>query len=333
MERTNFCMQCRRNTTYNLQKKIFTKIIKDKEYSFSITSAVCSECGGEVGVPGIMDRNVQEMDEQYRIYEGIVSVEDIEKLMKIYKLGKAPLSLALGFGEITVTRYLDGQIPSKEYSDIMRRALTSPSYMKGLLERNREKLADAAYNKAVTAANQLENMFSVSGKMLQVISYVFKRLEEVTPLSLQKLLYFIQGVSYAVCGKPMFDEKCEAWAHGPVYPEVYYLFRNFKYNPIEDARFAVLEGDTAELSDDERKAIELVTRTFGMYGGKVLERITHNEEPWKAARKGYADGIPSREPLLNDNIRKYYESLKKQYCIDTEEGLNMYIRDMLNKAS
>lgn len=35
--------------------------------------------------------------------------------MKIYKIGKAPLSLALGFGEVTITRYLSGQIPLKEY--------------------------------------------------------------------------------------------------------------------------------------------------------------------------------------------------------------------------
>ena len=38
----------------------------------------------------------------------------------------------------------------------------------------------------------LEKLFSVSDKMLRVISYVFEKLEEVTPLMLQKLLYFIE---------------------------------------------------------------------------------------------------------------------------------------------
>ena len=32
--------------------------------------------------------NVQEIDEQYRAMEGLVSMEDIEKLKKIYKLAK-----------------------------------------------------------------------------------------------------------------------------------------------------------------------------------------------------------------------------------------------------
>lgn len=78
--------------------------------------------------------------------------------------------------------------------------------------------------------------------MLSVIAYLFESLGEITPLMLQKLLYFIQGVSYAVNKKPMFYENCQAWVHGPVYPEVYDMFRDFKYNPIEDARFAILEG-------------------------------------------------------------------------------------------
>ena len=75
--------------------------------------------------------------------------------MKIYKIGKGPLSLALGFGEITVTRYLDGQIPSKEYSDIMKAALSSPAYMKEKLQENRDKIAPTAYKKSMEAAIQL----------------------------------------------------------------------------------------------------------------------------------------------------------------------------------
>jgi uncharacterized phage-associated protein len=331
--RKDFCIECRRDTEYVLQKKSIVKIIKDKEYTFSVTSAVCIECGVEMSLPGLIDKNIQEVDEQYRAILGLVSVEDIEKLMKLYKLGKAPLSLALGFGEVTITRYLAGQIPSKEYSDIMRTALSSPAYMKKLLIKNKEKIADAAYNKAMSAASQLENLFSVSEKMLRVIFYVFESLEEVTPLMLQKLLYFIQGVSYALYGRPMFVEDCEAWIHGPVYPEVYELFRDFKYNPIEDARFAIFESTEDTLTSDERKVIDLVVNTFGLYGGKVLERIAHNEMPWKKARRGYADNIPSNEPLTKESIKLYYVSVDKKYGIATEDGLKKYIQDMLKKVS
>ena len=329
----DFCTTCRKETEYLLQKKNIVKTIRDKEYTFGITVAVCAECGKEMSIPGLLDKNVREIDEQYRFVEGLVKVEDIEKLMKIYKIGKAPLSLALGFGEITIPRYLEGQVPSKEYSDIVKAALASPAYMKERLRENRGKITDAAYKKAMTAADSLENLFSVSEKMLRVIAYVFEKLEEVTPLMLQKLLYFIQGVYSALYCRPIFTEDCRAWIHGPVYPEVYDLFRDFKYNPIDDARFALLEGTADALTEDEKKVIDLVVNTFGMYGGKVLERITHNEDPWKNARKGYGDSIPSSEILTKKSIMMYYETVNMKYGIETENGLMNYIYDMLKRAS
>ena len=328
--RVDFCTACRKETNFTLQKRNINKRIKDKEYTFYITVAICDECGEEMSIPGLIDRNIQEVDTQYRDYENIVSIYDIERLMKIYKIGKAPLSLALGFGEVTITRYLSGQIPSKEYSAIMKKALSSPAFMKQRLNENKDKLAPAAYNKAWNAATQLEMLFSVSNKMLRVISYVFEKLEEVTPLMLQKLLYFIQGESYALNGKPMFRENCQAWVHGPVYPEVYDMFRDFKYNPIDDARFAILEGTEDELSHEERMVVDLVVNTFGEYSGKMLERITHEEEPWKLARKGYADYIPSNEPIIMENIGAYYVKKNVEYDFSAEKGIKKYIKDILH---
>ena len=327
--RTDFCIECRNETEYMLQKRRIVRMIRDREYSFEITMAICSQCGEEMSIPGLIDRNVQEIDEQYRLAEGIVTVKDIERLMKLYKIGKGPLSLALGFGEVTIPRYLEGQIPSKEYSAIIKSALSSPAFMREKLAGNREKLTDAAYKKAMAAAEGLEVLFCVSEKMLGVIACIFEELEEVTPLMLQKLLYFIQGIYSALYGKPLFEEDCRAWVHGPVYPEVYTLFRDFKYNPIDDVRFGLLKGTDDVLTEEERDVIDRVVNTFGIYGGKVLEKITHNEEAWKSARKGYGDQVPSSESVSKDSIRKYYESVNEVYGVGSEEGVREYIRHML----
>lgn len=332
-KKMDFCTECRKETEYTLEKREYRQKIKGVEYSFDITVAICSECGAEMSPLGLIDKNVKEIDEQYRACEGIVSVEDIERLMKIYKIGKSPLSLALGFGEVTITRYLSGQIPSKEYSDIMRKALSSPAFMKEKLCENKDKIAPAAYRKALDAAIQLENLFSVSDKMLRVIAYLFKSLEEITPLMLQKLLYFIQGMSYALRGEPMFKETCQAWIHGAVYPEVYDMFKDFKYNPIEDARFAVVEDAEGNLTDDERKIIDLVVNTFGEYSGKMLEKINHEETPWKIARKGYADNIPSNEPIPAESIKEYYTKKNAEYDFSAEDGIKKYIRDIIQRAA
>ena len=60
-----------------------------------------------------------------------VSIEDPVR-MYLKEIGKVPLSLTSGFGEVTVSRYLKGQAPSKEYSGIIKVVLllSSPAYMK-----------------------------------------------------------------------------------------------------------------------------------------------------------------------------------------------------------
>lgn len=329
-ERKDFCTECRRETSYTLKKIKINQTIREKKYTFEITAAFCNECGGEMGIPGLMDYNMKEIDEQYRKAEEVITVEDIERLMKLYNIGKAPLSLALGFGEVTITRYLAGQVPSKEYSDIMLHALASASYMKELLDQNREKIGETAYKKAYTAATQLENLYvAVPVELLAVIAYIFSALHEVTPLTLQKLLYYIQGNYAAIYNKPLFDAPCEAWVHGPVYRNVYNLFRDFKYNPIDDDRFVPLKESALPLTPEAKEVVDRVLDTFGMYSGKVLESITHKEVPWLDARKGFLPDETSHAEISLDAMKAYFKKVDEKYNIRTEDGLREYISKML----
>ena len=107
--RRDYCINCRKETTYTLKKQEIRKVIKDKEYTFLITVAVCNECNEEISVPGLLDLNIKEIDSQYREKENLITIEDINKLLKIYDIGKGPLALVLGFGEVTIKRYLDGR--------------------------------------------------------------------------------------------------------------------------------------------------------------------------------------------------------------------------------
>ena len=260
--RVQFCTECREETPYRIRSMSYVKKIREKECVFEVAEAICSKCGAPVNLAGLMDRNAREIDRQYRMQEGLVSIEDINNLMELYKLGKAPLSLALGFGEITITRYLAGQIPLKEYSDVIRSALESPEFMVERLRENRKKIGETAYKKAMQAAKELEPVFALSEKMLLTISYIFRKAGEVAPLALQKLLYFVQGIYMVLYNKELFCEECEAWAHGPVYREVYEVFKSFKYNPIDDTRFAMLQNRFHELSVEEKRVIDLVLDSF-----------------------------------------------------------------------
>lgn len=328
-ERTGFCVECREETMYRIQRVPCMKSIKGKEYVFEISEAVCDRCGEPINIPGLMDSNAQEIERQYRIQEGIVSVEDIHNLMEIYRIGKTPLSQALGFGEITITRYLAGQVPSKEYSDIIKRALESPQFMMDKLNENLDKIGETAYKKSMNAVKELEPLFSLSEKMLLTISYIFKTAGEVTPLALQKMLYFIQGIYMVLFNVELFNEDCEAWAHGPVFRDVYDVFKNFKYNPIDDTRFSMFQNRFNELSDNVKQVINLVVESFGMYSGKTLERITHGEAPWKDARSNCLPDEPSNEVISKEAIKQYFSEVAKKYDIGSVNGIRSYINSRL----
>lgn len=331
-ERTQFCTECREQTLYRIQPVSCRKSIKDKEYEFIISEAVCEKCGGAVNIPGLMDSNAKAVDRQYRLQEGIVSIDDIYDLMDVYKIGKAPLSLALGFGEITITRYLSGQVPSKEYSDIIKMALESPRFMIEKLNENIDKIGETAYRKAMNAAKEVEPLFALSEKMLLTISYIFKKAEEVTPLALQKMLYFIQGIYMVLFGVELFSEECEAWAHGPVFKEVYEVFKSFKYNPIDDTRFSMFQNRFNELSDNEKKVIDLVVESFGIYSGKTLEQITHGETPWRDTRINCLPGEPSNEVISKESIKKYFLEVAEKYEISNVAGIKKYINSKLQNV-
>jgi uncharacterized phage-associated protein len=48
----------------------------------------------------------------------------------------------------------------------------------------------------------------------------------LTHLSLQKIVYFSHGLSYARFGEPLISNKIEAWKNGPVVRELYFAFSN-----------------------------------------------------------------------------------------------------------
>jgi len=105
--------------------------------------------------------------------------------------------------------------------------------------------------------------------------------------------------------------------------------RDFKYNPIDDKRFSMLQNRFNELADDEKKIIDLVLESFGMYSGKTLEQITHEETPWLDARNGYLPEEPSNEVISKESIATYFAEVAQKYEIDNVNGLRQYINSKL----
>lgn len=119
--------------------------------------------------------------------------------------------------------------------------------------------------------------------------------EPITNLKLQKLLYYAQGIVLAVTDRKLFDDKIEAWIHGPVVPVIYRKYKCFKDGGI------AFEGtsDSVDLPDDITKLLEYVYKEFGQFSAWRLRDMTHNEAPWQSTK---INGV-----ISTDLIKEYFE--------------------------
>ena len=117
----------------------------------------------------------------------------------------------------------------------------------------------------------------------------------ITPLKLQKLLYYIQGLSSVIYEKPAFDNKIVCWSYGPVINDVYNMYKGRK--PINNA------SNKNNLSVGLKKIIDLIIDSYGEYDAEKLIKLTHDEEPWKSA--------DINSVIKFDTIKKYFEKVYK----------------------
>lgn len=325
-----FCAKCRKSNDYYIGLRKVVSNYHGVDINYQLSTAYCSNCNEGWVLPYLIDVNNEEMDTQLRTSCDLVTIKDIENLMEVYNIGKAPLSLALGFGEVTITRYLSGMYPSKEYSDIIRHALSSPKFMLKCLNDNKDKIGEVAYNKSKERVSELSKTFNkLSKELIFTIAYLFNKLDDITPLGLEKMLYYINALHISKYNKPLFNDRCEAWVHGPVYKNVYNLFKDFSYNAIDDPRFSMLKYCDKELTDDSKKIIDLVIDTFGIYSAKILEKITHEEDVWKNARLKCSPFIDGNVEITCDDIKEYFNKVTKEYDLLDVKGINDYIKHMI----
>lgn len=326
-----FCEVCRDEVEFVREDIENTKVIKGKEIKYMGVEAFCDECGSSIYEPHTHDLNLKKIDEAYRAINDLSTIEEVEKAVEMYGMGKRPFSLALGWGEGTITRYLNGDTPTKQYSQILRRVLKDPLFMNELLENNKEKVSDIAYKNCKEAIRKSEENSRTTiseHKIDSVVQYLLYKCGEITPLALQKLLYYSQAFNKIINGQFLFNDNCEAWVHGPVYREVYNRYKSFGYNPIEEE---LRQYKFNDLNDFEKELLDNIVNNFGCYSGKVLEKMTHIEKPWTATRKELNDDDYSERVIPKEIIEIYFSEIKSKYQILNVTDIRDYSEDLFEK--
>jgi|SRR5215469_1127285 len=127
----------------------------------------------------------------------------------------------------------------------------------------------------------------------------------MTAWKLQKLVYYSQAWSLVWDERPLFPEPIEAWANGPVCPNLYQKHRgSFMVHHIPG-------GDARKLDQAARDTVDAVLSGYGDKDSQWLSDLTHREPPWREVRRaaGLRDGVRGSAEITHGAMADYYGSL------------------------
>jgi hypothetical protein len=241
--------------------------------------------------------------------EAIISVDEIKLILDRYRIGKKPLAKLLGWGETTIIRYMEGDIPTNEYSNKLRMILDDPEFYYDLLCKRKECLTSVAFKKSKRAV-----MGKIMATKIYAAAYyiVNKYSADMSPSYVQYILYYSQVFSLALYDHELFQEDCGINnEHMPFLK----LFEGMKRCGIH-----ALEGGEEFLTSEEMELLDSVMDSFLWYGPKAMHAMTMYEKSMaKISRDKYNNKIISKEAL-----KAYFKEVLDQYHIESVKDIYKY---------
>lgn len=155
------------------------------------------------------------------------------------------------------------------------------------------------------ANSEKQTSEEIMATVFDVARYILEQRGAMSAMKLQKLVYYAQAWSLVWDDRPLFGNRIEAWAHGPVVRDLYDAHKGqFTVNAAD------FSGDSARLTVDERETIEAVLEGYGNRSAQWLSDQTHAEAPWQQARSGLSDAERSETEITLASMAEYYSSIQ-----------------------
>ena len=136
-----YCNECEDLVEYDVHDEIINEEFKGIKISYIFSVGRCKYCNCDVATDiDYNSRKSKAKIEAYKRKMGLITLKEISEILEKYDIGKEILADIAGFGKVTIKRYYDGVIPSREYSDILLKILCEEDYFMGFVEENKEKL-------------------------------------------------------------------------------------------------------------------------------------------------------------------------------------------------
>lgn len=325
------CFECGNNSGNWVLKKS-TREYKGDGYHFTleVETPYCEKCGSPIYDKEREQKIREEANKIIREQTGIISKEEILELVDYYSVSQKYLSKVLGWGEITLPRYIKGSYSPNIENSRKLKSIRNPYILLKMLEENADDRENPLWGKLFRNINQrIVNQENEKGKLFKVVDWFLNNTSEedgITHLELQKALYFAQSWNYIFYKNWLFKEECEAWVHGAVYRSVFDEFKSFKYS-----RLPRLSTNTS-LNSEEIQVLSFVKENYlDIYSAKTLEKICHLEDPYINTRSGLNENARSESIISKKAIAMYYKKISEKYGISSRNTTNIhnYLNELL----
>ena len=141
--------------------------------------------------------------------------------------------------------------------------------------------------------------------VFDVAKYILEKQGSMSAMKLQKLIYYSQAWSLVWDDQPLFHNRIEAWANGPVVRELYDVHRGkFQVNHEDFSTYS-----KQELTPEQKKTVDAVLEAYGSKSAQWLSDQTHSESPWQDSRNDLSDTERGSREITLESMAEYYGSL------------------------
>ncbi|MEI7202529.1 type II toxin-antitoxin system antitoxin SocA domain-containing protein [Pectobacterium parvum] len=150
-----------------------------------------------------------------------------------------------------------------------------------------------------------------------------KGIKDLSPMKLQKLVYFAHAWMLAIDDRPLINEPVKAWKFGPVINSIYHEFKTYGSKNIEfyGTEFDIIEDEeghpdvafvTPWVPVSDYKADYVLDAILDTYGDKsaiFLSNLTHQEDSaWSLTKGEHNEGNSKGFAINNDIIKSSMKS-------------------------
>lgn len=308
------------------KKRIAITMIKEEEVSYEERFYFCAnadEDENEFETSSMMNENLLNARNAFRVKKGLLTSHEIVKLRESYGLSQVDLARLLGWGEATISRYESKAIQDEAYDMMLRLVKDNPLKALEFLKKNGDKFSSQkrteirtrmiekldSYGKEFLTRQTFEGEYvgfdepsEANGyttlnidKIEAIVSCLAESMTNLYKVKLMKSLWYVDALSFKLTGKAITGLVYRHETMGALPIGHYSLMNLERINVKEEISYnyeSMLHVypnpniDYSILSSEEKEIVNRVIKKFKDFKASDIVTYMHEERAYKETMNG-----------------------------------------------